>query len=323
MKHMEHLETVVKSDVAVLRAKERTYQGSWKVAGGRSAWFMARRNLDRLLNMMEHKWNYNLDWTSLESVTTELKNEQNSEDIFAKIMQDPSGADGSVLAVMRDARRYFVLVEAEMMAREVVIAERTMTIEERKPDQLDEIMSRVQTLFEALPGIAQPSARQAIVDLAAMTGVDRLVEQQSLTEEQRCVPRFEDARPWVVALIDLVGMKKIMSVAYVHWTKDSLHLEPHLTEPEHYELQMEAASGFTQASSALRCYSKLGTGWVLKIEEAPPEYRDRWPVLRREYNSIEHEGLPHWQGELFAWVTEGTGWRVRPEHEAWTRGEEQ
>lgn len=135
MGHMMHLKTVTLSDSIILENKERTYMGSWKRAGGRSAWFMLRRNMDRLITMMQpppkrhslatikkvvddaHQAPYH------PGVYKYLYECYLSEDVFAKIMEDPSGRDGSMLACMRDLRRYCTLVEAEMIARGVVVPE--------------------------------------------------------------------------------------------------------------------------------------------------------------------------------------------------------
>ena len=48
--------------------------------------------------------------------------DQSGEDISGRLLltADPSGADGTPLAEVRDLRRYLLLVEAEMMARGVV-----------------------------------------------------------------------------------------------------------------------------------------------------------------------------------------------------------
>lgn len=152
MNHLQHLESVALSDCAVLEMKEGTYKGSWKRAGGRSAWFMARRNLDRLITMMspkefpdfiktfenvrdtvsmlDHIVHYdsgayttkNLPGTieATRAILEMLMDSYTSEDIFMKIREKPNGEDGTVLACLRDARRYFTLVEAEMIAEGVV-----------------------------------------------------------------------------------------------------------------------------------------------------------------------------------------------------------
>ena len=166
MDHMQHVETVALSDCEVLRQKEATYQGSWKRAGGRSAWFMARRNMDRLLTMMpakpvphvgisnvaniratlmslKHSVHYNLDPVkqtvaplpgSIEAtmaILDHVLDAYTADDVFARIAEKPKGEDGTVLACIRDLRRYFTLVEAEMISEGVVEPE-TKTYEQEQ-----------------------------------------------------------------------------------------------------------------------------------------------------------------------------------------------
>jgi hypothetical protein len=166
MDHLNHIEAVAASDCTVLRDKEATYQGSWKRAGGRSAWFMARRNIDRLLTMMgkpvmpivfnlanvddtikavEHgrytKSGDDAEWAARlpgsVSATVDilkfLRSSYIADDIFAKIEERPGGEDGTVLAVIRDLRRYLILVEAEMVSRGVVQHERETAASYQSP----------------------------------------------------------------------------------------------------------------------------------------------------------------------------------------------
>jgi hypothetical protein len=97
MRHMDYLEAVASEDVKELQRKEATYKGSWKRRGGIGAYMMVARKFDRLEGITEHTFNY---------------------DIFRAIEEDMSGRDGSVLAEVRDLRRYLLLIEAEMCARE-------------------------------------------------------------------------------------------------------------------------------------------------------------------------------------------------------------
>lgn len=152
MEHMNYIDAVRQSDVDTLRKKEATYQGSWKAAGGRSAWFMARRNMDRLITMLaapKEPVAFNLanvddtiealgrarviptmpdgvgvplpgTGTATAEIVKYLRDSYVSEDIFRAIEADPGGEDGTVLACVRDLRCYFTLIEAEMMARGVV-----------------------------------------------------------------------------------------------------------------------------------------------------------------------------------------------------------
>ncbi len=95
MKHMEWLERVVASDVAVLRTKEETYQGSWKRRGGRGVFHMFARI-----------------WDHLEAMLVPF-----DDDVFMGIADHPLGDNGTPLVAVRDLRRYLLLCEAEMCAR--------------------------------------------------------------------------------------------------------------------------------------------------------------------------------------------------------------
>lgn len=107
MSELNFLEVVSDQDHEHLRVKAESYGDSWKKSGGRSCWFMLKRKIDRLVNMLEREpGNF-----------TEAKTQH---DIFEKIKQDPSGADGTVLSEIRDLRRYLILCEAEMMNQKVI-----------------------------------------------------------------------------------------------------------------------------------------------------------------------------------------------------------
>jgi hypothetical protein len=53
-------------------------------------------------------------WDRLENM---LETSKPAYDLFAEIEANPTGEDGSILAEVRDLRRYLLLVEAEMTAR--------------------------------------------------------------------------------------------------------------------------------------------------------------------------------------------------------------
>lgn len=88
----EYLEDVSTSDVDEVRVKDISYGASWKKRGGSGAFFMLARKWDRLEEICRAKFNY---------------------DVIEAVKEDMSGKDGSVLAEIRDLRRYLLLVEAE------------------------------------------------------------------------------------------------------------------------------------------------------------------------------------------------------------------
>ena len=129
MDHMDHLESVAASDLAVLREKESTYQGSWKRRGGKGAWHVGLcRTWDRLEYMVRERY---------------------EEDVFEAIEAEREGEDGTPLAALRDLRRYLILVEAEMIARGKVFTERPN--EALDPGDLVSALAVIEGVINALP----------------------------------------------------------------------------------------------------------------------------------------------------------------------------
>lgn len=205
MKHMIHLVEVAAGDVQVLRNKEATYQGSWKMSGGRSAWFMLKRNIDRLANMLappaediegvhqlvEHiiakSGGDDGGITSQERVTLRrLADLVGAEDIFAKIKAAPLGEDGTVLAVVRDLRRYLMLVEAEMISRGDVSPVPVSDIDlarivqpvvgQRRPEpmeELDGVSEQSRVFIATLPVPLEDANKHAERSLSSWYRIDR------------------------------------------------------------------------------------------------------------------------------------------------------
>jgi hypothetical protein len=163
MKHMNYLRAVANSDIESLQHKEKTYQGSWKKRGGCGAFFMLARKWDRIeniLNRAEYRW-----------------------DIFA-VMDTESdhegdeGEDGTLLAEIRDLRRYLMLVEAEMMARGVVSAKESDTYRPGTPEDgghhyRDQYPEEVQRQIDEV--IIRAREQQKGVHAAPIINTDRLV----------------------------------------------------------------------------------------------------------------------------------------------------
>jgi hypothetical protein len=100
-KYLEYLEQVAQNDVTALRVAEKSYGDSWKKRGGIGAFMMLARKWDRLENF--------------------LKSFRFAYDIFEAIREDqrPEG----IIDDIRDLRRYLMLVEAEILATEIKVAE--------------------------------------------------------------------------------------------------------------------------------------------------------------------------------------------------------
>ena len=101
MDHLNFIRHVAETDLDEIRRKEGTYKGSWKKRGGTGAFMMMARKWDRIEGMLSGT----LDW-----------------DVLTECSKDLSGADGTLLAEVRDLRRYLTLVEAEVIAQSVAPA---------------------------------------------------------------------------------------------------------------------------------------------------------------------------------------------------------
>ena len=143
-RHHPYLRAVALEDVRLVTEKDRSYGASWKAAGGTSAWFMLRRKIDRMLEMMRRPQPpASFNFQNVEDTVQALHEGRSlpgspeatagmldylrrcvvAEDIFGRIQsENPEGPDGTVLAEVRDLRRYLLLVEAEMVARGAVAA---------------------------------------------------------------------------------------------------------------------------------------------------------------------------------------------------------
>jgi len=95
MRYMDHLQRVALDAVNLIRTKTLTYGDSWKRRGGQGAWFTLVRPWDRLEKIVA---------------------ERHQGDIFAAMAADPSAADGSALACVRDMMNYLLLCDAHHRA---------------------------------------------------------------------------------------------------------------------------------------------------------------------------------------------------------------
>ena len=50
-KHHNFLSVVLDEDLRYVLEKDRSYGASWKKSGGRSAWFMLKRKIDRMVEI--------------------------------------------------------------------------------------------------------------------------------------------------------------------------------------------------------------------------------------------------------------------------------
>lgn len=342
MRHMEYLESVVEEDIEILRSKEATYQGSWKAAGGRSAWFMARRNMDRLLEMMKPPKDppgFSLEETvstvqnSLITKTPMtpaavqgveyLRDSYTSENIFAMIRRNPRGEDGTVLAVMRDLRRYLILVEAEMIARGVTVA----AIEPIPPSaQTAEVAGaatrEIKSNFDKVVSggmvyeAGQPPVKMKYIcrgcDQEIIETAHRWIEIDPLTGLTLYYHSECRRAPWAVTFGYFAHNQIPPDLCGKFWRKlgmtDTFVLEPHVL-----------SSSMPRILQGL--YMLRGDHWIIKIDQCPALLREHFPSLPLEQNMKEWEERPQWQRPLYTWnekdmkyviSDQARGWMVEP-----------
>lgn len=302
MKHLDRLEQIALSDVNVIKMKESTYRGSWKRAGGRSAWFMMRRNMDRLLTMMAAPDAADIlqDYTDHlhgacesggeihidEKTLLKFRSAYVAEDIFLKIVEKPDGSDGTVLAALRDLRRYAMLVEAEMSA-EGVTMEETYVV----------------------------SAPPAAADAGSITVT---VAGQKFVHERR-VPRFDGEDPPNISYEQAANSVAIA----VEEVKRSVDAPWQLTSAPRYALGdkfydkltagLYRLSPFVEATllpaALTTCYSIASVEgvahsgvWVLRLDRAPEGVQNWYQRVTRELNAHEYELCRN--KYLYQWVND-------------------
>jgi hypothetical protein len=136
MNYIAYLRNVCDEDIKHLHEKEKTYKDSWKRRGGTGAFMVTARKWDRLENMLKPR----------------------GYDVFDGIRANCRGEDGTILAEIRDLRRYLLLIEAEMMAEGVIT-------EKLRPEKNFNFQARMQMEAEAgRPGTPDDGGHHARQD---------------------------------------------------------------------------------------------------------------------------------------------------------------
>lgn len=325
MNHMKYIDAVAAQDVALLREKESTYQGSWKKAGGRSAWFMLRRNMDRLLTMMarpKDEIQFSLpdlddalelaedrdeDFTCDPAVVRYLRDCYLAEDIFAKIEENPTGEDGTVLACIRDLRCYLLLVEAEMVARDTVDISDT-TIEPGAAALCSEIITSLRDnefQFRASGLTREQCAR-------LQTVVSEMAEQAEQSPKKDSTPEADaiwlpdpKLHPWMLTKNEYDVLPPLWKDWYVR-------------RGDFYFLDEYSENSVVIDEMKPLYYQFKGVAY-LRLEKVPPEIRENYRYMSRELNDKEYNDLPQTWRNMYS-LGNDTKWHLRLEfRDAWGR----
>jgi hypothetical protein len=341
MDHMKHLETIAAADVAELRHKEATYRGSWKKRGGIGAWMMIARKIDRLENMLNRETRIvNRSRAGLPNVTVERC------DVFGAIEADPSGADGSPLAEIRDLRRYLTLAEAEMVARGAVRLEtrvegleilREGSVSGRIASETPSVEEMPRSRFAGEAALreqdAPPPDYVLVPEGRTCVGCPSHEEWEGASGRRWCCGKTRkcawgilerpgtpldgghharaDVLPFEIDVTPIGRSPKNPSYRRIHGTKWRL---------EEWLYARSTDSSHVNSSYLLVNDGVSGTHfWVLDRDryDAAELYGCVTP-LRRELNHHEHQNAQAAHRALYEWVEEGEGkWRLRPEFRSW------
>lgn len=127
MDHLSHLRHIFLQDEFHLKKKSKTYGNSWKKRGGVGAFMMLSRKWDRIERM----------------------GATGGYDVFDLIQRDydlnRQGTDDTLIAQIRDLRRYLALVESEMIEKGFVETYRdqdgTVTFKDFETDDTDSVIN--------------------------------------------------------------------------------------------------------------------------------------------------------------------------------------
>lgn len=358
MGHLKYLDVVAMSDAELVKKKEATYMGSWKRAGGRSAWFMFRRNMDRLMQMLapprdeiqfslldlndvieeseESALEKGGDCTVDFSVMKYLRDSFIAEDIFRQIESDPnSGADGTVLACLRDLRCYAMLIEAEMINRGVL----------RAPDEVKVLYEAPQTdtygLIAAETGRTRKEVKDMIHDLFYKPKTpENMTRARTLDPIRSEIETITTKRVGDISLTESVVERTFQPrtpedggqhAALVPWLVPFDYFAKQKISPEFYnkfwrELGrsgmwvLEAyVESHTMPVGLRSCYDLRGNSWVIKLDRCPADLREYFPNLSFELNMKEWEELPSYQKPLYTWLTGGNKYQLAEQNVAWRK----
>ena len=318
-RYHDRLIEIATNDVEFLKKKDRSYGASWKESG-RSAWFMCKRMIDRLTTMMARppepiEYGFNLQ--NVDDAVAVLGRDQRdpirfhgtnvamaahikylrdcyvAEDLLASLERDAAEmrgdvvtaepADGKVLAVVRDLRRYLLLAEAEIVQR--TLDSKTYVVVGTGGGGGD---SRFLDSDGKL--IVEDSNRHAslapwLVDADYRSRLWSSDSQRFLTFwEPRGTGRWR--------------LKEFVSANAVP-PKSIEHLYARITNT--------ADRGQWE--------------YVLLIEHCPPNLRPSYRKIDVEVNEMELSKLPHWIQSMYREVPGAEKWRVTEPNMAWTTWE--
>jgi hypothetical protein len=272
-----HLREIADKDLEYLRKKDRQYNASWKRRGGVGAFFTIVRPWDRLENMVA-----DMDY-----------------DLFGPIRKEGlAGPDGTVIACVRDIRRYLLLVEAHM-TEEAAIIKNFVDRETAAHDRQFSDDVRQEGPFGA------PDRPETRV-------VPRYVP--GTPEDGGHHRREHDTEllwPWVAAKAKLLMDGLYLTDAWLERAPGVYVLGPVVTDLDKFKvLPPEVRRLYVPGDE---------NSMVLNVGLAPGHVREGYyPTLPKEMNDHEYHTSGEIYRQFYRWTNMGEGkWLIRPELMGW------
>lgn len=320
-----NIQAVQEADRQYILKKDRQYNASWKKRGGVGAFFTIVRPWDRFVNMLDPAA---MPGDQREAPIAErLQKPVPAFDMFAAIKAEGlEGPDGSLIACIRDLRRYLTLVEAHMIE------------EIQQTPQIVEDYAELERRILGNGLVSGRMNRDLHAERAEREGVTREeAKAKSFAEDYRAGTPEDGGHhaaqpllyPWVVSAND-IDLRNAETDVWDCKAHDVYVLTERIDEelwavqpPEIQELYRPAyerheGSPTTYADSPSSPQDKL-VGYWLDIAKAPPAERVRWRELPAEMNLREAQESQH-DVELYSWFGDQLKYILRPAHDAWRRG---
>jgi hypothetical protein len=273
MRHLDFIRIVAEEDLAYVDRKDRQYGGSWKRRGGVGAFMMLARKWDRLENMLGQVRSHPPQFNVFDYITS----------------QTTSGEDGTVLAEVRDLRRYLLLVEAEMMARGVVPVP--------APKVGVDTSSRIEITHASVGDVSRTDV--VIHDADAD-------ESHHSSEAPWRVPQVLFER-WFDPSVRELADRFYDTVGSERWRK---------------LLPIVQASNMPRRLHEAYDMHRNGAGivhWILRVDRVPESLRDDYPRLQREMNQKEFEESNQAFSFMYTHSTTAQKWLLTGQYDAWGR----
>lgn len=290
------LDGIVAEDVDYVRRKDAQYNASWRQRGGVGAFFTIVRPLDRMMNM--------LDPTKVAGdrreapIARTLNKPIAAYDILGALRaeNDMSGVDGSLLACVRDLRRYLLLVEADLCEYNVKwIASQTLS---------------------ALGGTTETIAERVTVfnETALMPALEPLV----LTEGEDGYETFY-AFPWRISKIEYMKMLEAHpgGDAWRQLLPTLYFLEASVAGATYKRLSPAVQSYYIKVEFETPAVTRVC--YVLDLTNCPADIRMNYPIMSSEQNDKEHDGIPEEYRGMYDWHEVPSKWILRSEFFSWMK----